>query len=60
MQLFMHSVLIHNCLYGNNQSVSVGKEFHTTLSNFKLQSKMFCLNFLNFISNYSKLRVKMA
>ena len=59
MQLFMHSVLIH-CLYGNNQSVSVGKEFHTTLSNFKLQSKMFCLNFLNFISNYSKLRVKMA
>lgn len=55
----MHSVLIH-CLYGNNQSFSVGKEFHTTLSNFKLQSKMFCLNFLNFISNYSKLRVKMA
>ena len=59
MQLFTHSVLIH-CLYSNNQSASVGKEFHTTLSNFKLQSKMFCLNFLNFISNYSKLRVKMA
>lgn len=59
MQLFMHSVLIH-CLCGNNQSASVGKEFHTTLSNFNLQSKMFCLNFLNFISNYSKLRVKMA
>lgn len=55
----MHSVLIH-CLCGNNQSASVGKEFHTTLSNFNLQSKMFCLNFLNFISNYSKLRVKMA
>ena len=59
MQLFMHSVLIH-CLYGNNQSASVRKEFHTTLSNFNLQSKMFCLNFLNSISNYSKLRVKMA
>lgn len=57
--LFMHSVLIH-CLYGNNQSASVRKEFHTTLSNFELQSKMFCLNFLNFISNYSQLRVKMA
>ena len=55
----MHSVLIH-CLYGNNQSASVRKEFHTTLSNFNLQSKMFCLNFLNSISNYSKLRVKMA
>lgn len=57
----MHSVLIY-CLYGSNQigCASVRKEFHTTLSNFKLQSKMFCLNFLNFISNYSKLRVKMA
>ena len=55
----MHSVLIY-CLYGNNQSASVRKEFHTTLSNFKLQSRIFCLNFLNFISNYGKLRVKMA
>ena len=55
----MHSVLIH-CLYGTNQSASARKEFHTTLSNFNLQSKMFCLNFLNSISNYSKLRVKMA